>query len=173
MQKNLKNIFDDAMKLKKKDIALLNELQKDCRQSLKKMSRKLGMSITTVHEKMKKFEREGVIKGYKAILDPGKTDNDVVAFILVRMEYFHSPNGEPLSQREVAKKISLIPHVREVHIVSGEWDILIKARGKTIKEIGNFVIDRLRKIKGIGRTLTCDTWVTIKESPEMYLAKSI
>jgi len=159
------------MKLDKKDIALLNELQKDCRQSLKKLARKLSMSITTVHERMKKLEKGGAIKGYKAILDPEKTGNEVVAFILVRMEYFHSPNGEPLSQREIAKKVSLIPYVCEVHIIAGEWDMLIKARGKNIKEIGSFVIDRLRKIRGVGRTLTCDAWVTVKESPDMFLTK--
>ncbi len=161
------------MKLNKKDIALLNELQKDCKQRLKKLARKLGMPITTVHDRMKKLEKEGVIKGYKAILDPEKTGNDIVAFILVRMEYFHSPNGEPLSQREVAKKISLIPTVMEVHIIAGEWDMIVKARGKNIKEIGSFVIDRLRKIKGVGRTLTCDAWVTAKESPDLYLRKPI
>jgi Lrp/AsnC family leucine-responsive transcriptional regulator len=161
------------MKLNKKDIALLDELQKNCRQSLKKLSRKLGMSITTVHDRMKKLEKDGVIKGYKAILNPEKTDNEVVAFILVRMEYFHSPEGEPLSQREIAKRISLIPYVSEVHIISGEWDILVKARGKSIKDVGNFVIDRLRKIRGVGRTLTCDAWVTIKESTELKLPTKI
>ncbi|MDI6825678.1 MAG: Lrp/AsnC family transcriptional regulator [Candidatus Aenigmarchaeota archaeon] len=156
-----------------KDILLLEELQKDCRQSLKKLARKLSMSITTVYDRMKKLEKEGVIKGYKAILDPDKTGNEAIAFILVRMEYFHGPDYEPLSQREIAKKISQIPGVMEVHIIAGEWDILIKARGKTIKDIGNFVIDRLRMIRGVGRTLTCDAWVTAKESPDVYLRKPV
>ena len=161
------------MKLDEKDILLLDELQNDCRQSLKKMARKLNMSITTLYERMKKLEKEGVITGYKAILDPDKTDNESTAFILIRMEYFHNPDMEPLSQREVAKQISKIPGVMEVHIIAGDWDILVKARGKTIKEIGNLVIDRLRKIRGIGRTLTCDTWVTVKESPELNLPKTM
>jgi DNA-binding Lrp family transcriptional regulator len=161
------------MKLDEKNIVLLNELQKNCRQSLKKLSRKTGMSITTVYERMKKLEREGVIKGYKAILDPDKTGNEAIAFILVRMEYFHTPDMEPLSQREVAKKIAQIPGVMEVHIIAGVWDMLVKARGKTIKDIGNLVIDRLRKIRGIGRTLTCDAWVTTKESTELNLVKPI
>jgi len=161
------------MKIDEKDIALLKELQTNCRQSLKKLARKLNMSITTVYDRMKKLEKEGVIKGYKAILDPEKTGNDMVAFILVRMEYFHSPEGKPLSQREIAKRISLIPNVSEVHIIAGEWDMLVKARGKTVKEIGDLVIDRLRKIRGVGRTLTCDAWVTVKESSDMILRKPI
>jgi len=161
------------MKLNEKDILLLEELQKDCRQSLKKMSRKLGMSITTAYERMKKLEEEGVIKGYKAVLDPEKTENDATAFILIRMEYFHNPDMEPLSQRDVAKEIARIPGVMEVHIIAGEWDMIVKARGQTIKEIGNLVIDKMRKIRGIGRTLTCDTWVTVKESMDLNLPKII
>jgi len=161
------------MKLSEKDILLLGELQKNCRQSLKKISRKLGMSITTAFERMKKLEKEGVITGYKAILDPEKTDNDATAYILVRMEYFHNPNMEPLSQRDVASEIARIPGIVEVHIIAGEWDMLVKARGKTIRDIANLVIDKMRKIRGIGRTLTCDSWVKIKETTELNLPRTM
>ena len=157
------------MKLKKKDITLLNELQKNCRQSLKKLARKLGMSITTVHDRMKKLEKEGVIKGYKAILDPEKIEYHVVAFIFVRMRYHYPELEESLSQREVAKKISFLRGVSEVHIIGGEWDILVKARGRSIKEMGDFIIDRLRKIKGVERTLTAQSWVVVKDSTEIQL----
>ncbi len=156
-----------------KDLKLLQELQKDCRQSLKKLSRKLNLSITTVYERMKKLEKEGVIKGYKAILDPEKVGKPVIAFIFIRMRYHYPELSEPLSQREVAKKISLLPGVCEVHIIGGEWDILVKARGKSLKQIGEFVIDRLRLIKGIERTLTTHSWVAIKETPEIDLLPRI
>lgn len=158
------------MKLDKKDIEILNELQKDCRQSLKKIARKLNMSITTVYERMKKLENAKVIKSYKAILDPEKAGSPVIAFIFIRMRYHYPEMSEPLSQRDVAKKISFIRGVSEVHIIGGEWDIFVKARGKNLKEIGDFVIDRLRKIKGIDRTLTTHSWVTVKESPEIDLS---
>jgi len=157
------------MKLDEKDIGLLNELQKNCRQGLKKIARRLNMSITTVYERMKKLEENGVIKGYKAILDAEKTGNPVIAFIFIRMQYYYPDMSEPLSQREVAKKISMIPGVSEVHIIGGEWDILVKARARNLKEMGDFIIDRLRKIKGIERTLTTHAWVTLKESPDVSL----
>lgn len=161
------------MKLDEKDIQLLDELQKDCRQSLKKIARKLSMSITTVYDRMKKLEKEGVIKGYKAILDPEKTGNPITAFIFAKIEYFSSESEQPLSQREIARKISLLPGVSDVYIVPGDWDILIKARGKNVKDIADFVIDNLRKMKGVGRTFTTDVWVTVKESTEVNLRKPI
>jgi DNA-binding Lrp family transcriptional regulator len=169
MRKIYKKCIGDAMKLDDRDIALLSELQRDCRQGLRRISRKLGMSITTVHERIKKLEKEGIIKGYKAILDATKVGNPVIAFIFIRMQYYYPNSSEPLSQRDVAQKISMIPGVSEVHIIGGEWDILVKARARDLKEMGNFIIDRLRKIKGIERTLTTHAWVTLKESPEINL----
>ena len=154
-----------------KDLELLDELQKDCRQSLKKIARKLNMSITTVYDRMKKLEKEGIIKGYKAIIDPEKTDNAMTAFIFVKIEYFSPDSEEPLSQREIAKRISMLPGVSDVYIVPGDWDLLIKVRGKNIKDLADFVIDRLRRIKGIGRTFTTDVWITVKESTELNLTK--
>ena len=156
-----------------KDLELLDELQKDCRQSLKKIARKLSMSITTVYDRMKKLEKEGIIKGYKATIDPEKTDNAMTAFIFAKIEYFSPGSEEPLSQREIAKRISMLPGVSDVYIVPGDWDILIKVRGKNIKELADFVIDRLRRIKGIGRTFTTDVWITVKESTELNLRKPI
>jgi Lrp/AsnC family leucine-responsive transcriptional regulator len=164
---------DDSMKLDEKDLELLDELQKDCKQSLKKIARKLNMSITTVYDRMKKLEREGVIIGYKAILNPEKANNMMTAFIFAKIEYFTLDSEEPLSQREIAKKISLIPGVSDVYIVPGDWDLLIKVRGKSIKDLADFVIDRLRKIKGIGRTFTTDVWITVKESTELNLRKPL
>jgi DNA-binding Lrp family transcriptional regulator len=157
------------MNIDKKDINILKELQRDCRQSLKKMSRKFNMSITTLYDRIKKMEKNGVIKGYTAILDPEKVGVPVTAFIFVRAMYHYPEEKEPLDQREIAKKIGAIPGVSEVHIVAGEWDILVKVKGRDIKEIGDFVIDKLRNIKGVERTLTSDVWVTTKESPEIFL----
>ena len=156
-----------------KDLELLDELQKDCRQSLKKIARKLSMSITTVYDRMKKLEKEGIIKGYKATIDPEKTDNAMTAFIFAKIEYFSPGSEEPLSQREIAKRISMLPGVSDVYIVPGDWDILIKVRGKNIKDLADFVIDRLRRIKGIGRTFTTDVWITVKESTELNLRKPL
>jgi len=157
------------MKLDKKDILLLNELQKDCKQNLKKLSRKLNMSITTVYDRMKKLEKNGVIKGYKAILDPKKTGNSASAYIFIKTETFTSDSGEPLSQSEIGNKLAKLPEVSEVYIIPGEFDFLIKIRGKDIDEIANFVIEKLRKMKDINRTFTTDVWVTIKECKDLRL----
>jgi len=164
----------DAMKLDEKDIALLNEFQKNCRQSLKKLARKLNMSITTVHDKIKKYQKEGIIKSCRALLDPEKLGKPFVAFIMIQVDYSQLKNEDKvITQKELAKRISMLPDVLETYIVAGEWDIILKVRGKDVKELGEVVVDKLRNIKGVGRTLTHDVWVTVKESTEINLGKII
>jgi len=156
------------MALDGKDVELLKELQNDCKQNLKTLANKLDMKITTVYDRIKKLEADGVIKGYKAIIDGEKIGITVTAYIFIRFHYYF-PQEEILSQEEVAKKISFLPGVQEVHIIPGEWDMLVKVKGRDVKRIGLFVIDQLRGIRGIDRTLTTDAWFSAKESPEIDL----
>ncbi len=160
------------MKLDKKDIALLNELQKNCRQSLKKLARKLGMSITTVHDRMKKLEKKGVIKEYKAILNPDKTDNSSIIFILLRLD-FRRMEESNLNQWDVAKKISKLPNLLEVYAVAGEWDMLLKVRAKDVQQISQLVMTNLKKIGGVGRTYSIHVWEVFKETTELNLVEKI
>jgi len=156
------------MKLDKKDIALLKELQTNCRQSLKKLSRKLNMSITTVYDRMKKLEKEGVIKECRAIVDHEKTGIPITTYTLVRIDYTHLlESGE--NQRDVARRLARFPNVLETHVITGDWDILLKIRGKSPKEIGDFVMTKLRKTKGVGRTQSITVWETFKETTELKL----
>jgi len=156
------------MNLTKKDWALLRELQKDSTQSFKTLSRKLGMAITTIYDRKKKMEKEGIIKKYKAEINPEKVDKSVVAFIFLRVRY-DVESKMSISLKEIAKQVALIPGVMEVHIVTGQWDLLIKIRGKDIKEIGDTLTDYIVKIKGISRSLTMNAWITTKDSSDINL----
>jgi len=156
------------MKLDEKDLALLNELQTNCRQSLKKLSKKLKMSITTVYDRMKKLEKEGVIKECRAILDPEKIGIPITTYTLVRIDYSHLlESGE--NQRDVARRLARFPNILETHVITGDWDIILKIRGKSPKEIGDFVMTKLRKVKGVGRTQSITVWETFKETTELKL----
>lgn len=158
-----------TIELDEKDLVLLNILQKNSNLSLKELSRKINSPITTVHVRLKKLEKLGIIKGYKAILDPEKIGFKATAFILASFKYKIKKNGKLISQREIAKRIALLPGVQEVHIISGDWDILIKVKARDVHEIGNFVLDRLRLIEGIEKTLTCVVFDSVKESLEIPL----
>jgi len=77
-----------------------------------------------------------------------------------------------LSQRKIAKEIAKFPEVQEVHIITGDWDILIKIKEKDVETIGKFVIDKLRIVEGIEKTLTCMVFETEKETTDIVLEKT-
>jgi DNA-binding Lrp family transcriptional regulator len=51
-----------------------------------------------------------------------------------------------------------------VHIITGDWDLLVKLRAESVDAIGKFVVDKLRLIKGLEKTLTCMVFKTVKET---------
>lgn len=154
-----------------KDAEILRLLQKDCKISARKIADELRSPITTVYSRIKRMEESGIIKGYKAVLDAGKAGLGTLAFILVSFFYRREDRGAS-SQREVAKKIAMLPEVQETHIITGDWDILLKVRVKNVEELGRLVIDTLRTIKGVERTLTCVTLSTIKETTEIKIPQA-
>ncbi|MGB9959071.1 MAG: Lrp/AsnC family transcriptional regulator [Candidatus Bathyarchaeales archaeon] len=157
------------MKLDEKDMAILSLLQKDCKLTAREIAKKIDAPITTVFAKIKRMEQQGVIKEYRAILDPKKLNFGVTAFILASFSYRTGKNEEALSQRLIAEQIAKFPEVQEVHIISGDWDILIKVKEKDVDSVGKFVVDKLRTVKGVEKTLTCMVFDTPKETTALAL----
>jgi len=156
--------------LDEKDLAILALLQKNCRMTAREIARKIDSPITTVFAKIRRMEQQKIIKEYKAILDSKKLNLGTTAFILASFSY---RDGEtPLSQRVIAEQIAKFLEVQEVHIISGDWDILIKVRERDVESVGNFVIDKLRTVKGIEKTLTCMVFGTQKDTTEITLPLS-
>ena len=118
--------------LDQKDIQILSLIQENCKMSLKELARKIGLPVTTTHARVKRLEKLGLIKGYQAILDAKKLGFGVTAFILVSFSY-RSNRGE-VSQRQIARKIASFPEVQEVHIVTGDWDIILKVKVGDVDE---------------------------------------
>ena len=141
-----------------KDTSILEELMKDSRKTTKAIARELEIPRATVHDRIVKMEQKGVIRKYTAVPDYSQLGLGVTAFILVQ---FESEKG--VSQRDTAEDIADLRGIFEVHMISGEYDMLLKARGSSMEDIGRLVIDRLREIKGVARTLTCACFTTVKE----------
>jgi DNA-binding Lrp family transcriptional regulator len=156
-------------KLDEKDIAILALVQRDCKLTAREIARKIDSPITTVFAKIKRMEERGVIKEYRAVLDPKKLDCGTTAFILASVTYGVRNEEKPFSQRERAAEIAKFPEVQEVHIITGDWDLLIKLRAEGVDTIGQFVIDKLRFVRGIEKTLTCMVFETCKETTEIPL----
>ncbi|MCD6264243.1 Lrp/AsnC family transcriptional regulator [Candidatus Bathyarchaeota archaeon] len=158
-----------AVSLDEKDIQILRLLQEDCKRPVREISRRIGSPITTVYARIKRLEEQGVIKAYKAILDAEKLGRGTTAFILASFRYRMPGIEKTLSQRDIAREVAKFPEVQEVHIITGDWDILIKVKERDVNAIGRFVVDKLRTVRGIERTLTCMVFDSAKETPDIAL----
>jgi Lrp/AsnC family leucine-responsive transcriptional regulator len=154
-------------KLDDKDLDILRLIQEDCQLTAREIARKVGSPITTVFAKTKRMEQFGVIKEYRAILDSRKLGYGTTAFILASVSYGAKNDARTSTQRDIAKEVARFPEVQEVHIITGDWDMLIKLKGKDVDTLGKIVIDRLRLVKGIEKTLTCMVFETAKETTEI------
>ncbi|UCE92166.1 MAG: Lrp/AsnC family transcriptional regulator [Methanobacteriota archaeon] len=144
--------------LDEKDTAILGQLTEDSRRTTKAIARELDIPRATVHDRIARMERKGVIRKYTAIPDYREVGLGVTAFILAQFDH-----SSGTSQRETAEDIANIPGMFEVHLISGEYDMLLKVRGASMEDIGRLVVDRLRDVKGVARTLTCASFATVKE----------
>ncbi|MEK6810741.1 MAG: Lrp/AsnC family transcriptional regulator [Candidatus Thermoplasmatota archaeon] len=127
------------------DVAILRRLNQDARKSFRDIARELEVSISTVSNRVKRLESEGIILGYAPLLDEKKLGYDVLAVIGIRIS-----KGKLL---EVQRKIAREDKVVEVYDVTGEYDSVIIARFRNTKELDAF-IKKLVAMENVDRTYT-------------------
>jgi Lrp/AsnC family leucine-responsive transcriptional regulator len=158
-----------TVKLDEKDMAILALIQENSKLTAKQIAKKIDSPITTVFAKTKRMEELGVIREYRAILAPEKLESGTAAFVLASVSYRAKGDDVPVSQRAVAEEIARFPEVQEVYIITGDWDLLVKLRAESVDAVGKFVVDKLRLIKGLEKTLTCMVFETVKETTKINL----
>jgi DNA-binding Lrp family transcriptional regulator len=151
-----------------KDRQILRLLQEDMTKSYKAIAGELGIPVTTVYNRVKKMEENKMILGYKPILDPVKLGLSTTSFLLITMR-FKDPKNNPLNINAIATEIAAYGNVQEVHIVAGDWDILVKLKTNNVQEIGDFINKKLRYIEGVEKCLSSISFSTQKETLDLPL----
>ena len=136
-----------------KDEKILKLLIENSKLTTKQISKKTLMPITTIHNRIKKLEKEGIIKKYTVELDNKKVGKNIAAYILIMVDY-KSLKEHKMSQFELTRKIKQYEFVEESSMVTGGTDIIIKVRVKNIDGLDDFVTKKLRNIDGIEKTQT-------------------
>ena len=139
--------------LTKKDLTVLDIIKHNAKLSSREISDKTGIPITTVHNRIKKMEKDGVIKAYKAVIDKRKIGKNISAYILLTVSY-KDLDSINLTQEGLGKKFLSMPEVEECAIISGASDIILKISTKDVDELNDFVINKLRHVGGVEKTLT-------------------
>ena len=137
----------------KKDLAIIEVLKHNSNLSTQQISKKTKIPITTVHNRIKKLEKSGIIKEYTILLDNKKIGKAIAAYILITVDY-KLLNEQKMSQNDLAKKLKSIPDVEEASVLTGAADIIIKVRVSDIDQLNEFVTKQLRNIGGVEKTQT-------------------
>lgn len=143
------------MELDKKDRLLLTLLQNDAKQTTKNLSLQLDLSVTAVFERVKRLERNGVIKSYVAVLDPKKLEKDFAVLCHVKLLQ-HSKEYITTFERQIVE----LPEVMECFHVSGDYDYILKIVVGSMEEYREFMVSKLTTLKHIASTHSS---FTIKE----------
>ena len=141
---------------------LLAALQKN-RPSLKELAKTLDLPLSTVHAKIAKLEKDGIIKGYRAVLDEKKLGFPLTCFIFVSLAY---PLEKENSTQKIARQISSLPNTQEIHLMQDEFEILIKLKARDTEDVGNFLA-KLKEINGVGSAKASVAFGTVKETSEL------
>ncbi|MBU0980561.1 MAG: Lrp/AsnC family transcriptional regulator [Nanoarchaeota archaeon] len=136
-----------------KDRRILEVLLKDADFTTRKIAKVTRLPITTVHNRIKKLKKQGVIKGYTLRLDHEKLGLPLAAYILVNASLMELKEAK-LTQSWLAKKLRAIPFVEEVSVVTGTADLMLKVRVASIKEFNSVLMEQIQSLDGIKNTTT-------------------
>jgi Lrp/AsnC family leucine-responsive transcriptional regulator len=146
----------------KPDASILSILQENARTSNAAIARRVGLAPSAVLERIRKLERQGVIRGYEPRLNPAELGVPLLAFIFVHAD-------EHIGGLETGKKIACFPEVQEVHQVAGEDCYLVKVRVPDTEALGNLLRDSFGALSTMRSTRTTIVLSSVKESAQMPL----
>lgn len=128
----------------------LQLLENDARLTAEQLAVMCGKEVGDIKEMIDRCEREGVILGYKTLVDWDKTDREyVTAFIELKV----TPQRDRGFDK-VAEKIYNYPEVQSVYLMSGSFDIAVTIEGRTMREVALFVAEKLAPMEFITSTAT-------------------
>ena len=147
-------------KLDRIDHQILDILQKDGRIAISELAARVNLSTTPCSERVKRLERDGIIMGYYARLNPELVDRNLLVFLEIKLS---AKSGDVFDQ--VARDLVEIPEVLECHLISGEFDYLVKAR---LKEMSAYRRLLRKKKKKLPSSASSHSYIVMEEVKESF-----
>mgnify|MGYP004598491933 CR=1 FL=1 len=132
------------------NMKILKLLNKDARMKTEDIATVTGLTVDEVKAEMRTMEKEGLVRGYKAVIDWDKLDQvNVSAIIEIKV----TPKAG-LGFEEVAARVAKYPEVESVYLMSGGYDLNVVVKGRTFQEVAMFVAKELSTIDSVTSTAT-------------------
>lgn len=143
--------FDDI------DLKIIERLQSDGRITNAKLAAEANISPPGMIDRVKRLEKAGVIKQYAALVDPAKVGRGTMAMVMVSLAIHQLPSVEDFTDA-----VKSLDEVLECFHITGADDFLLKVAVRDLKEYEEFVLNKLSRIRGVGKITTNMVLSTIK-----------
>jgi Lrp/AsnC family transcriptional regulator, leucine-responsive regulatory protein len=140
-----------------KDRAIVEVLQEDARATYAQIGAKVGLSASTVHDRVRKLERRGVIRGYRASVDPGAVGLDVTALI-------SAMPLDPSQPDDLPDRVVGFPEIEDCYSVAGHENYILKVRTRTTGDLED-LLRRLRENAGVQTRTTVVLSIPFEDRP--------
>ena len=129
------------------DRKLLRLLQENGKTSYATLGAEVGLSVSSVNERVRKLQESGYIKQFSALLDHDSLGLKVIAFVHVQMD-------DVRAAKPFESAIDEIPEVQECHFVTGEYSYLLKVVCRDTKDLQQLIQEQIQPLKSVVRTNT-------------------
>lgn len=153
--------------LDEKDARILRELERDCRQRTNQIAKETNLPITTCHNRIKKLSASGHIAHFRAVLDPEKLGRPLLSFVFATLNRESQNRSNQAKDAAILARIASYSCVQEAHKVSGDWDVLLKIRTGSVRELNEFISETLQGQQLIDRAQTYVAMETHKETTNL------
>ncbi|MGQ9798646.1 MAG: Lrp/AsnC family transcriptional regulator [Ignavibacterium sp.] len=152
------------MKIDSIDKQILSILQQDAKITNVELARKIGISPPAMLERVKRLEKNGIIKRYVAIVDPSKISKGIFALVSVSLSAHQLSSID-----QFTRQIKKLDEVLECYHVAGEEDFILKIAVSSIEEYEKFILSKLTKINGVNKVNTKFVLSTVKYNTKIKI----
>lgn len=147
------------MKLDDKDLLLLHALQENGKATVKALSLESDLSPTATYERIRRLEKQGIIRKYVALLDPQKTQRGLKVFCHVKLD--QHIRSQVL---DFERAVEGLREVTSCYHIGGDYDYLLEVYVRDMEAYRDFMVRKLTAIEHIGSTLSAFVMQTVKET---------
>ena len=148
------------------DLKILNIIQNDATTSYQTIAKELNIGTSTIHYRISKLKKQGIIASMSAILNAEKIGYDATAVMGL--------NVEPLKMDEIAEHLSHFDEVQTIATSSGDHDLIIQLIAQNGKEIWKFINTNIKTIEGVDKQIHVSLFLDIyKQTPKIPLKSSL
>lgn len=158
---------NDWPELDRFDQKILTTLAREGRLPIAELARRIGLSKSPTQARLKRLESDGIIRGYRALVDPIRLGLDHVAFVEVRLS---DTREKALAAFNAG--VARIAEIEQVHLIAGNFDYLMKIRTRNMRDYRRVLAEEISTLPYLASTSTYVAMQAVKEDG-LYAAENV